>query len=380
MSQRIKLLVLSLLLVFSLALSFGVGYIAGGSFPAGSGEGISKVVEAWGIIIEKYVAGDEIDVDVLAEAAIRGMMDEVADPHSAYLDPAAYQHSLADFEGQYEGIGAEVTVEDGQIMITVPYAGSPAAEAGIEAGDIILAVDGRSTAEMSLAEVVALVRGPKGTTVRLLVRHQDETEAEEILVVRDEIKEVSVHLEMLGNIAYISISRFTERTSGELEPVLEGLSQQQAAAIILDLRHNPGGLLSAVIDVTSHFLTDGVVLSVVDSDGKREVYEVTSRQVTTALPMVVLVDAFSASGSEVLAGALQDSGRAEVAGTITFGKGSVNQLYQLQDGSGLYLTVARWYTPDGRLIEGQGIEPDYVLELAGDDLVEWAIDYLTGSQ
>jgi carboxyl-terminal processing protease len=197
----------------------------------------------------------------------------------------------------------------------------------------------------------------------------------EITVVREEITQVSVHFEMRDDIALIRLSRFTEQTNEELTPVLQSIQQRGAVGIILDLRGNPGGLLTAVVDVTSRFQSQGVILTVVDNEGGRETIEATSQDITTDLSMVVLVDGTSASGSEVLAGALADHGRATVAGATTFGKGSVNRLYQL-DGSGLYLTIARWLTPNGNLIEGQGVTPDVPLELTGEALVEWAIDYL----
>jgi carboxyl-terminal processing protease len=224
------------------------------------------------------------------------------------------------------------------------------------------------------------VRGPKGTTVRLLVLHQGETEPVEIEIIRGEIELTSVRFEMRGDIAYISISQFTEKTNEELSPVLESIAGGVASGIILDLRSNPGGVLAAVVDVTSRFLKEGVVIIVVDSEGDEEVITVNRQQLTTDLPIVVLVNGFSASGSEVLAGALQDHGRAIIAGTTTFGKGSVNFLNMLEGGSGLYITGARWLTPNGSLIEGIGITPDVALELGGEDAVQWAIDYLRGNR
>ena len=219
------------------------------------------------------------------------------------------------------------------------------------------------------------IRGPKGTSVRLLILHQGETEPEEIEIVRAEIELPSVYFEMRGDIAYINITYFSERTDEELSPVLESITQEAATGIILDLRSNPGGLLETVVDVASHFLKEGVVVDVVDNQGKHTSSSVKPSEITTDLPMVVLVDNYSASGSEVLAGALQDHGRATIAGTKTYGKGSVNILRQLKDGSGLYITTARWLTPNGRLIEGKGIDPDYELK-EGEDAIQWAIDYL----
>jgi carboxyl-terminal processing protease len=202
----------------------------------------------------------------------------------------------------------------------------------------------------------------------------------EIEIVRAKIELDSVLYEMRQDIAYINITHFSEPTDGELSSALESVIAEGATAIILDLRSNPGGLLQSVVDVASHFLTEGVVVSVVSNQGKQTANLVKSKEVTTDLPMVILVDSFSASGSEVLAGAMQDHERATVAGTITFGKGSVNILRQLSDGSGLYVTTARWLTPDGRLIEGEGISPDYELELEGEDAIQWAIDYLKGNR
>jgi carboxyl-terminal processing protease len=183
---------------------------------------------------------------------------------------------------------------------------------------------------------------------------------------------------MRGDIAYIRITNFSRRTDAELSPVLDSIAHEETVGIILDLRHNPGGLLQAVVDVASHFLTEGVVVDVVDNQGDHDTMSVKSKKVTTDLPLVVLVDNYSASGSEVLAGALQDHARATIAGSKTYGKGSVNVMRELEDGSGLYITIARWFTPDGHLIEGEGIDPDY--ELVGEDAIQWAIDYLKGKE
>jgi carboxyl-terminal processing protease len=285
-------------------------------------------------------------------------------------------------EGKFEGIGAHIAVRDEQIMIIAPIADSPAAKAGIKAGDVILAINGRSALGMSIAEAVLSIRGPRGTSVSLLILHQGETEPEEIEIVRAEIKLPSVHFEMREDIAYINITYFSERTDGELSSVLQSITREAATGIILDLRSNPGGLLQAVIDVASRFLKEGVVVNVVDNQGEHTAIMVEPNGVATDLPLVVLVDSYSASGSEVLAGALQDYARATIAGTRTYGKGSINVLRQLKDGSGLYITTARWLTPNGRLIEGMGIEPDpgCELELKGEDTIQWAIDYLKGNK
>jgi len=379
MLKRIKLGLIVVLLVASLVLSFGFGYGLG-SEASPSGVAFTSIEQAWNIILSDYVEKDKIDVDALSQAAIEGMVAALDDPYTTYLDKEIYQFELGGLEGKFEGIGAEVAIRDGQLMVIAPLAGSPAAEAGIQPGDAILKIDGVSTSGMGLYEAILKVRGPKGTSVNLLMLHPGETEPVEIVIIRDEIEIASVSFEMRGDIAYINISAFNERTNEELTPVLEAIDAQNAIGIIIDLRNNPGGIVEAVVDVASRFLDEGeVIFSIRDNEGNLETIKANSQEITTDLPMVVLVGAFSASGSEVLSGAFKDHGRATIAGKTTFGKGSVNYLIQLEDGSGLYITSARWLTPDGSLIEGEGITPDIELELTGEDTIQWAIDYLHGN-
>jgi len=380
MLKTIKIAMITLLLVVSLALSFGAGCALVTGNLSNTEQGLDVVEEAWDIIFRDYVDRDRLDASALRQAAIKGMVEALDDPYTSYLSPKTYQMRSSSLEGKFEGIGAYVGIRDEQLMIIAPIPDSPAAKAGIKAGDIILEIDGSSTSEVSLDEAVLHIRGPKGTSVRLLVLHQGETEPEEIDIIRAKIEVPSVRFEMREDIAYINISHFTERTNEELSPVLESIAQEGATGIILDLRSNPGGLLGVVVDVASRFLKEGVVVYVVDNQGKQTSLSVEPNAITTELSLIVLSDNYSASGSEVLVGALQDYGRATIAGTKTYGKGSVNTLHRLQDGSGLYITTARWLTPDGRLIEGEGIEPDYQLELEGEDAIQWAIDYLKGNK
>ena len=378
MPKAIRIMVVTLLLGASLALSFGAGCALGTSAPPNEDLGLDVVKEAWDIIFQDYVDRDKIDASTLSQAAIKGMVEALDDPYTSYLDAETYQLALSSLEGKFEGIGAYIGVSDEQQIIMTPIPDSPAAKAGIRAGDIILEINSKSTSGMSLAETVLSIRGAKGTSVRLLILHQGETNPEEIEIVRAEIELPSVHFEMREDIGYINITYFSERTSEELSPVLQSITQEAAAGIILDLRSNSGGLLEAVVDVASYFLTEGIVVKVVDNQGKYTHLTVKPNGVATDLPLVVLVDSYTASGSEILAGALQDYARATVAGTTTYGKGSVNILHQLKDGSGLYITTARWLTPNEHLIEGKGIEPDpgCELELEGEDAIGWAIDYL----
>jgi len=380
MSNKIKITVIALLVMVSSALSFGAGCILQAENRSELEQALDKVEEVWRIIYKDYVELDALDAEALTEGAIRGMVDALDDPYSAYLDLESYELSVTHWEGRFEGIGAYVGIEDEKLMIIAPIDGSPADRAGIRAGDIVLEVNGEPTSEMSLIDAILKIRGPHGTSVNLLILHKDETDPVEIEIVRAEIEVPSVNFEMREDIAYLEITNFTERTDSELVSVLREINLEGATGIVLDLRSNPGGLLSAVVDVAGRFIKDGVVVYVVDNQGRKTTSSIIPKSIRTDLPLIVLVDEYSASGSEVLAGALQDHARAKIAGTTTYGKGSVNVPHMLKDGSGLYLTTARWQTPEGHLIEGEGIEPDYPLELEEEDAIQWAIDYLKSNK
>ncbi len=379
MSKTIRTVVVSILLVASLALAFGAGCSVAVRTPLSAGQGMDTVAQAWDFIFRDYVDKDKLDAGALSQAAIKGMVEALDDPYTSYMDAETYRLSMSSLEGKFEGIGAHVAVRDEQIIIIAPIDGSPAHKAGIRAGDKVLGINGVSTSGVSLAEAVLKIRGPQGTSVKLLILHEGETEPVELEIVRAEIELPSVNFEMKGDIAYIRLSNFSVRTDEELSLALSDMKDEAATGIVLDLRSNPGGLLEATVNVASHFLEEGVVVSVVDSLGGQTALNVRPPAGEVVdLPMVVLVDGYSASGSEVLAGALQDYKRALIAGSKTYGKGSVNVLRQLGDGSALYITTARWITPQGRLIEGKGLSPDHELELEGEEAIQWAIDYLKG--
>jgi len=293
--------------------------------------------------------------------------------------------ALSDLEGSFEGIGVIIAMEYGELTVISPIADGPAERQGARAGDKILEIDGEPTSAMSLMEAVLKIRGTKGTTVTLLVLHQGETTPVVIEIVREEIELDSVYLNMLpDDIAHIEITYFSERTLDELTAALNQAIQSGARGIILDLRGNPGGLLGSVVDVASEFLDGGIVYYEAYGAGHEpEPRLASSGGLATDLPLAVIVNAGSASGSEVLAGALQDHERAPLIGTKTYGKGSVNILRRLSDGSALYMTTAYWLTPNRNQIEGVGITPDFEVEITAEDIasgrdpqLEFAIEYI----
>lgn len=324
--------------------------------------------EIWEILRNDYVDEKAVDPDKIGRGAIDGVVQALADPHTSYIDKEQYAIEQTGIRGSYEGIGAHVSIQDGMIVIVAPIAGSPAESAGVRAGDRILEVNGESTKGLNLADVVNKIKGPRGTTVKILLARDSETEHVLIEITRAEIKTGSVFTRMLDDgIAHIRISQFSQRTGTELKDALKDIKSKGAKGLVLDLRNNPGGLLETTVESASQFLDKGVVAYQVNRKGDREKWDVRSGGQALEMPLVILVNQGSASGSEVLTGALQDRGRATVIGTKTFGKGSVNHIRELSDGSAFYVTIARWLTPNGRLIEGQGLEPDIHVPFTEED-------------
>ncbi len=325
-------------------------------------DGLEIIWEVYGILASEYINRNEVVPEELAEAAVWGMLDSLEDRHLSYIGPETFQIEQTGFSGKFQGIGAHVepTRDGKRIVIVSPIAGSPAEKAGLKSGDVVMAVDDVDTEGWSVIEAVNRIRGPAGDTVVLKVQRIGESELIKISIVRGTIELPSVRSRLLPDDPYgvVHILMFTEETSNELVKAMDELLSKDVNGIVLDLRQNPGGLLTSVQDVASEFLADGLVTYEIDSSGKRDEWLVKSGGRYTDVPLVVIVDGFSASGSEVLAGALQDYQRAVIIGTKTFGKGSVNLMRELSNKGGLYFTIGRWYTPNGRQISSEGIEPD----------------------
>ena len=351
------------------------------TLPDGTPEEFSRLFEVLDVLQRAHFQRDSLDANELTRAAIRGMLEALDDPYAAYLTPGQQRIQSQNLKGFFEGIGAEVGVRDGEITILAPIPGTPADRAGVRPGDIILEIYGESTEGLTLMEAVNIIRGPKGEPVDLTIRHRGDDEAVQVTIIRDVVELRGVRLRMLeGGIAHLRITHFSETTNTELAEALGDIRNSAARGIILDVRNNPGGLLESVVDVTSQFLDDGIVLYEMSGEGELKERKVRAGGLATDIPLVVLVNEFSASGSEVLAGALKDHKRAPVIGVKTFGKGSVNTIRELSDGSGLTYTISRWLTPEETLIEGEGLEPDIVApqpQDSGDDVqLEKAIEVL----
>lgn len=380
MKKRYKYTLIIMLALSLVLVSFITGCLVGfGTKTPSEKPDYDLINQAWNSVYQYYVESDKLDATKISQGAVQGIVDSLNDPYSAYMDPDTTELFMTKISGNFEGIGATVNMnpDDWPIIVT-PIESSPAEAAGLKAGDIILAVDGESVYGLNLTEVVLKIRGPSGTQVTITIQREGETDPIDITVTRAVINVPSVDWEMKDDIAYISIIEFREGTNEELDTVLAAIDMNTTKGIILDLRNNPGGIVTTVIDVASHFIDKGVIVTMIDNKGNQTSDSVNPNGVFIELPIVVLVNEYSASGSEILAGALQDYKRAAIAGVTTYGKGSYNITIPLDDGSSIYLTIGRWATPNGNLIEGEGIVPDYVLAQTGDEEVQWAIDFLHG--
>ncbi len=314
----------------------------------------SRVLE----LVERHYV-EEASRKELLDGAIKGMLEGL-DPHSTFMNPEEYEKMQETTSGEFSGVGIEISSENGQVKVVSPIEDTPAFRAGLQPGDIILSIDGVLTQELSLQEVVSKIRGPRGTEVELSILHPNATAPETIRITRDSIPLISVKIkELEEGYHWVRITRFSERTTDELHDALEKAEKAGVKGIVLDMRNNPGGLVDEAVSVSDTFLEKGTIVSIRGRNDKslRE-YSAKKQQGDVLVPLVVLVNAGSASASEIVAGALRDHKRAIILGERTFGKGSVQNIIPLADGSGLKITVALYYTPNGSSIQAEGIKPD----------------------
>ncbi len=340
--------------------------------------------EVWDVVHERYV-DQPVDDEALIAGAIEGMLATLDDQHTRYLTPSEEELSQERMDGSFEGIGAYIEETDAGIAVVSPIEGSPAEAAGLQPGDILMEADGVNLIGMAADQAASFVRGPAGSTVHLvIIREGDEFELD---IVRANVQLISARGEMIeGDIAYIRLTQFGFNTDQELDEVLNDLMPQDPAAIVLDLRRNPGGSLDTVVNVADEFLAEGTILIERFGSGREELYRSTDEGLAEEPPMVVLIDEGSASASEVLAGAIRARGRGILVGETSFGKGTVQSVNGLSNGGSVRITIARWLTPNDEWVHDEGLIPDFEIYFEGnagsdpteDPQLQGAIDFLRG--
>jgi carboxyl-terminal processing protease len=329
--------------------------------------------EAYQELRAKYVDPAKFDVQKIIYGAVSGMVKSLGDPYTVFFPPDDSKRFLEDVRGTFEGLGMEVGVKNGQLQVVSPLEGTPAQKAGFRPGDKILAINGTSTATLSLEEAVNLMRGPKGTSVTLTIFRDEWDNSKEITVVRDVISIPSLEWKLMDdNIAYVHLYHFSENASPDFQKAALEILNSPAQRIILDLRNNPGGYLEVAQEIAGWFLERGesVVIEDFGNGKEKSEYKADGNAALERYPLVVLINEGSASGAEILAGALRDDRNIKLIGDKSFGKGSVQEMDALTDGSSLKITIARWLTPSGKTITDVGLEPDVKVEMTDKDYQE----------
>ncbi len=374
LKKRFSILTLVIACICSCSLIIAA-FLYGLHSVTGSLPGTFKFLRALSIVRSSFI--ETVDYNKLYEGSIKGMVNALGDPYSVYLDEESFKSLITSTEGHFGGIGVVIGMKDNNFVVIAPLKGTPGDRAGIKSGDKITAIDGKKTAGQTLEEVVAQIRGKEGTSVEIELKTA-AGEEKTVRVIRSDIKLETVAGEMKKNkIGYIRIGMFNENTGSDFIKKFHELEGQGMEALVLDLRDNPGGLLSESVKVAELMVPKGPIVSVTERSGK-SVTEYSNLE-KAKYPVAVLVNQGSASAAEIVAGALQDTKAGKLFGTKTFGKGSVQAVSNLDESTGMKLTIARYYTPSGRSINGTGIEPDVVVEPAGENgenqLTE-AISYL----
>lgn len=352
-------IVLTAMVTVSLAMA---GFMAIFGFDLKQVAGVARLIGVMQFVERKYV--NDVDTDTIINGAISGMVGSLGDPHSLYMDVEKYEKLKSQTEGSFGGVGIVMSFQEkNKVMVSSVLEESPAQSAGILAGDQIMAVDGVSVTDYQPEETAAHIRGKEGTEVVLTI-HREGAEDKDYSITRSNILFKTAAGEMIPehpNVGYIRIASFSENTAKEFKENYDKLATEGMKGLIIDLRSNPGGLVTSCVDIANMVVPKGDVVSIIDKSGKKEVY--VSELEETNYPIVVLIDENSASASEILAGALQDTGAATLVGNKSFGKGSVQIVLPLLAGDAVKMTIAKYYTPSGRSIDGTGIEPDVKVEL-----------------
>lgn len=356
---------LALVLAFALGTLVGPRMVGADTSEASPFQNLSIFARALAHIEASYV--EEVDQDALIHGAIRGMVGSL-DPHTVYLDPDEYRSLTADTQGQFAGIGVEITVRDGWLIVLAVFDDGPADGAGLLPGDKFLHIAGRPARDMRISDAVRLMRGEPGTTVRVGIRREGQEDGLDLNLTRALIEVNPIQALLLPDrVLYIKLGSFQDNTTSELRAAIDSAlgevrGQGGLSGLILDMRNNPGGLVRQAVLVCDEFLTSGTIVSTRGRDGRLlDESSAHSRGTRPEWPMVVLVNGYTASAAEIVAGALRDHERALIIGTRTWGKGSVQNIIELPDGGAMKLTIARYYTPSGVSIQAQGIEPDVVV-------------------
>lgn len=326
--------------------------------------------EAWKKIDNRYVDEEELDSQQRVFGAIKGMVGALDDPYSAFMNPEETKKFGSEMQGSFEGIGAELGMKEGVLTVISPIDGMPAEKAGLRAGDKIFKINGDLSSDITIDEAVEKIRGKKGTEVTLTIVRNGDDKTKDITIIRDKIELKSVIYEKKdGNIAYIRITKFSEDTSREFNKEAAKAVADSSKGIILDLRNNPGGYLNVSVEIASKFMPKGeVVVWEEKRDGEKSSFKTIGGDIFGEVPVVVLINEGSASASEILAGALRDNNQVKLIGNKSFGKGSVQQLEDLSDGSSLRITIAKWLTPSSKSIHEVGLEPDIKVEISEEDI------------
>ena len=325
----------------------------------------------WKLLLKHYIVPEDVRPTPLLFGAVRGLVRAVGDPYTTFMSPEENTDFRQALNGELQGIGAQLTMRDEQVVIVAPLKGSPAEKAGLEADDIVVKVDDGAIDGLSLDQVVHRIRGPKGTSVTIGVVREGHPDVLSFTIERDDIHVPSVEHEIkktqTGTVAYIAINQFGDGTTHEVTEALKTLLREEPEGVVLDLRFNGGGYLEGAVEITSLFLPKGKVVSVERRDSNPQPFYVSGRPIAPVIPLVILINRASASASEIVAGALQDHGRAIIVGMKSFGKGTVQEVIDLPGGSSLRVTTSRWLTPNGRDLGKEGVEPNVVIDRTRED-------------